>query len=73
MTGTAVFDWDNQNVHLAQAATCGSSSDIVAIGTGSNAVPAGDGNCSSSWAARGVVLNAGLMAAAALLAAVVML
>ncbi|KAH8897887.1 acid protease [Thozetella sp. PMI_491] len=59
----AVFDWDNQNVHLAQNANCGNS-DIVAIGTGANAVPTG-GNCSP--APRSAVLNMGLVLAAAIL------
>ncbi|KAK2607621.1 hypothetical protein N8I77_006284 [Diaporthe amygdali] len=31
----AVFDWDNQQVHLAQASDCGSN--VVAIGTGGTA------------------------------------
>lgn len=33
----AVFDWDNQQVHLAQAADCGS--EVVAMGVGSDIVP----------------------------------
>lgn len=33
----AVFDWDNQQVHLAQAADCGS--EVVALGVGSETVP----------------------------------
>ncbi|KAK1827752.1 aspartic peptidase domain-containing protein [Podospora conica] len=32
-----VLDWDNRNVHLAQAANCGSS--LAAIGRGADAVP----------------------------------
>ena len=38
-----VFDQDNKNVHIAQAANCGS--EIVAIGTGANAVPSAAGLC----------------------------
>lgn len=34
---SAVFDWDNEEIHLAQAANCGS--DIVPITTGLGAVP----------------------------------
>ncbi|KAL7804595.1 aspartic peptidase domain-containing protein [Trichoderma afarasin] len=45
--GYFVFDWDNQEVHIAQAADCGSS-DIVVAGSGSNAVPNVQGNCNSS-------------------------
>ncbi|RDA89347.1 putative aspartyl protease [Ophiocordyceps camponoti-leonardi (nom. inval.)] len=29
--GYFVFDWDNESVHVAQAANCGASSDIVAV------------------------------------------
>lgn len=43
----AVFDWDNQEVHLAQADDCGSQ--VVAIGTGPGAVPNGVG-CEESAA-----------------------
>ncbi|KAM7206093.1 Aspartic peptidase domain containing protein [Naviculisporaceae sp. PSN 640] len=39
----AVFDWGNENLHIAQAADCGSN--IVAVGTGEGAVPSGDGEC----------------------------
>ncbi|TWU74612.1 hypothetical protein ED733_001462 [Metarhizium rileyi] len=42
--GYFVFDWDNQEVHIAQAANCGST-DIVAVSSGKNAVPAVTGNC----------------------------
>lgn len=42
----AVFDWDNQQVHLAQAADCGSN--IVAIGSGTGAVPTASGCKDSS-------------------------
>lgn len=41
----AVFDWDNEQVHLAQAADCGSK--VVAIGSGANAVPT-DSGCKES-------------------------
>lgn len=41
----AVFDWDNQQVHLAEAADCGS--DVVAIGSGTSAVPT-DSGCKES-------------------------
>ncbi|RFU81125.1 secreted aspartic ase [Trichoderma arundinaceum] len=42
--GYFVFDWDNREVHIAQAANCGSS-DIVVAGSGTNAVPSVTGNC----------------------------
>ncbi|KAG5982615.1 hypothetical protein E4U43_006415 [Claviceps pusilla] len=45
--GYFVFDWDNQEVHLAQAANCGSN-DIVAVSSGKNAVPSATGNCKDS-------------------------
>lgn len=45
--GYFVFDWDNQAVHVAQAANCGKS-DIVAVGTGKSAVPDVKGNCKES-------------------------
>ncbi|KAF6522433.1 hypothetical protein HZS61_013961 [Fusarium oxysporum f. sp. conglutinans] len=38
-----VFDFDNKNVHIAQAANC--TSEIVAIGAGSDAVPSVTSNC----------------------------
>ncbi|CAK7208694.1 hypothetical protein SBRCBS47491_000178 [Sporothrix bragantina] len=40
----AVFDWDNQEVSLGQGASCGEP-DLVAIGSGPNAVPSITGNC----------------------------
>jgi hypothetical protein len=43
--GYFVFDWDNQKVHVAQAASCGEGEDIVAAGTGDDAVPSATGNC----------------------------
>ncbi|KAJ4147538.1 hypothetical protein LMH87_002050 [Akanthomyces muscarius] len=45
--GYFVFDWDNEAVHIAQAADCGDA-DIVTIGTGKNAVPSVTGNCRAS-------------------------
>ncbi|KND92583.1 putative 4-coumarate--CoA ligase 1 [Tolypocladium ophioglossoides CBS 100239] len=45
--GYFVFDWDNEAVHIAQAANCGSN-DIVAVGSGANAVPQVSGNCKDS-------------------------
>ncbi|KAK3322664.1 aspartic peptidase domain-containing protein [Apodospora peruviana] len=64
----AVFDWGNGNLHIAQAADCGSN--IVAIGTGVDAVPSGDGEC--SLAANSAV-NFGLAIGAALLSGLVLL
>lgn len=46
----AVFDWDNQQVHLAQADDCGSN--IVAIGSGTGSVPTGSGCKDSSSTAN---------------------
>lgn len=40
-----VFDQDNRNIHLAQAADCGS--ELVAIGTGKDAVPSSKGKCTA--------------------------
>lgn len=54
----AVFDWDNQQVHLAQAADCGSQ--VVAIGTGPSAVPTGVG-CEESVALPSVRSSIGPM------------
>ncbi|KAL7790799.1 aspartic peptidase domain-containing protein [Trichoderma ceciliae] len=45
--GYFVFDWDNREVHIAQAANCGSS-DIVVTGKGSDAVPNVQGNCNAN-------------------------
>ncbi|PHH86724.1 hypothetical protein CDD83_9834 [Cordyceps sp. RAO-2017] len=42
--GYFVFDWDNGAVHIAQAASCGPS-DIVAVGSGPDAVPSVAGHC----------------------------
>lgn len=47
--GYFVFDWDNKQVHIAQAADCGSS-DIVVVGKGTNAVPNVEGSCNASAA-----------------------
>ncbi|KAJ4027037.1 hypothetical protein NW752_001997 [Fusarium irregulare] len=45
--GYFVFDWDNEKIHLAQAANCGDD-DIIAVGSGSDAVPSETGKCKSS-------------------------
>lgn len=45
--GYFVFDWDNEQVHVGQAANCGDS-DIVAVGSGRNAVPDVTGRCDES-------------------------
>lgn len=45
--GYFVFDWDNEAVHVAQAANCGDD-DIVAAGEGREAVPDVTGNCEES-------------------------
>ena len=47
--GYFVFDWDNEAVHIAQAANCGEE-DIVAAGKGREAVPDVKGNCDESEA-----------------------
>ncbi|KAK1252504.1 hypothetical protein MKX08_003691 [Trichoderma sp. CBMAI-0020] len=47
--GYFVFDWDNKQVHIAQAADCGSS-DIVAVSKGTDAVPNVQGNCNANAA-----------------------
>ena len=39
-----VIDWDNQNAHLAQAASC-DQEDIIPISTGTNSVPSATGLC----------------------------
>lgn len=41
-----VYDQDNRNLHLAQAANCGTS--LVAISTGSDAVPSVTGDCTAT-------------------------
>ena len=41
-----MFDWDNKNVLLAQAANC--ASNIIAIGKGPNAVPSVLGSCKAT-------------------------
>lgn len=38
-----VYDQDNRNLHIAQAANCGTN--LVAIGSGPNAVPSSTGRC----------------------------
>jgi len=47
-----VHDQDNRQLHLAQAANCGSN--IVSIGTGSNAVPSVTGQCTAAPSATKV-------------------
>jgi hypothetical protein len=42
--GYFVFDWDNEAVHMAQAANCGDD-DIVAVGSGEDALADITGNC----------------------------
>jgi hypothetical protein len=41
-----VYDQDNRNLHLAQAANCGSN--LVEIGSGSDAVPSVTGDCTGA-------------------------
>ncbi|KAL1902806.1 hypothetical protein Sste5346_000717 [Sporothrix stenoceras] len=42
----AVFDWDNQEISLAQGASCGNGeTDLVPVGKTPNAVPNVNGNC----------------------------
>ncbi|OLN96553.1 Candidapepsin-2 [Colletotrichum chlorophyti] len=38
--GYFVFDWDNEVIHMAQAATCGKE-EIIAVGKGPGSVPSG--------------------------------
>ncbi|KFG79024.1 secreted aspartic proteinase [Metarhizium anisopliae] len=45
--GYFVFDWDNQEVHIAQADNCGKN-DIIAVSSGTDAVPSATGNCKAS-------------------------
>ncbi|KAK0649957.1 aspartic peptidase domain-containing protein [Cercophora newfieldiana] len=65
----AVFDWRNANLHIAQSADCGTN--IVAIGSGVDAVPGGNGECSGSLGMASVV-NLGLMTVAALMSSLVL-
>lgn len=62
----AVFDWDNQQVHLAEAADCGS--EVVAIGSGTSAVPTG-GGCKESSSLPSSVRSISAVLCAALLTA----
>ncbi|CEJ80779.1 hypothetical protein VHEMI00944 [[Torrubiella] hemipterigena] len=39
----AVFDWDNEEIHIGKSADCGSS--LIPIGSGRNAVPNVEGDC----------------------------
>lgn len=48
-----VYDQDNRNLHLAQAANCGTN--VVAIGSGSGAVPSVTGDCTAAEAANATV------------------
>lgn len=41
-----IFDWDNQNVHIAQAASCGHE-EVVPISRGTDAVPSVTGLCAT--------------------------
>ncbi|KAK0629272.1 aspartic peptidase domain-containing protein [Bombardia bombarda] len=41
-----VYDQDNRNLHLAQAANCGTN--VITIGSGVNAVPSSTGQCTGS-------------------------
>lgn len=66
----AVFDWDNQQVHLAQADDCGSN--IVAIGSGTGSVPIGSG-CKESSSMAGIRGSTGSMIFAAFMAVAVVL
>lgn len=66
----AVFDWDNQQVNLAQAADCGSQ--VVAIGTGPGAVPTGVG-CDESAALSSVRSSVGLVMTAVAMASILAL
>lgn len=65
----AVFDWGNSNLHIAQSADCGSN--IVAIGTGADAVPSGNGECVGSLGAATVV-NLGAMAVLAMVSSLML-
>ena len=52
--GYFVFDWDNQAIHIAQAASCGS--EMVVVGSGPGAVPSGIvGNCAAAAASPTLV------------------
>lgn len=57
-----VYDQDNRNLHLAQAANCGTS--LVAISTGADAVPSVTGDCTAT--ASAAVLTGSLTATGAL-------
>ena len=48
-----VYDQDNRNLHLAQAANCGTN--ILSIGSGSNAVPSATGDCTAAAAVSATV------------------
>lgn len=65
----AVFDWDSQQVYLAQVDDCGSN--IVAIGSGTGAIPTGSG-CKESSSVRAVTGNTALMTVVVVMAMVFM-
>jgi hypothetical protein len=52
-----VFDQDNGNLHLAQASSC-ASENILAIGTGADAVPSAPGSCTGGGGGSGSNSNA---------------
>ncbi|KAK5659806.1 hypothetical protein OQA88_1018 [Cercophora sp. LCS_1] len=58
-----VFDWDNRNLHFAQAADCGTN--LVAIGKGADAVPSVGAACAPVVASSTVVSSASASASAA--------
>lgn len=45
-----VYDQDNGNIHLAQAADCGAHENLVAISSGRDAVPSTSGDCTGATA-----------------------
>lgn len=58
-----VYDQDNSNIHLAQAAECGSN--LVAISSGEDAVPSSSGDCTGATATAATsTLNVGTAATA---------
>lgn len=53
-----VFDQDNRNLHIAQAADCGTN--LVAIGSGSDAVPSATGRCTATPRPTGTLAGSNL-------------
>lgn len=53
-----VFDQDNRNLHIAQAANCGTN--LVAIGSGKDAVPSQTGACTATSARPAATAQGGL-------------